>query len=57
MPKMIIIECSDEEADRMVEQLKNMVLNTFLIRLVAHKYKNLKHSIIHLTSFIKYHLL
>ena len=25
MPKMIIIECSDEEADRMVEQLKNMV--------------------------------
>ena len=25
MPKMIIIECSDEEADRMVEQLKNMI--------------------------------
>ena len=25
MPKMIIIECSDEEADRMVEQLKNII--------------------------------
>lgn len=25
MPKMIIIECSDEEADHMVEQLKNMI--------------------------------
>ena len=25
MPKMIIIECADEEADRMVEQLKNMI--------------------------------
>ena len=25
MPKMIIIECSDEEADRMVEQLKNLI--------------------------------
>ena len=24
---MIIIECSDEEADRMVEQLKNMKLD------------------------------